>query len=69
MAVASIQRLTPRQVEVLVLLAAGLRYGEVAAKLVISARQVQRHAMQAAERAGAVNVCHLIALAVEAEVI
>jgi DNA-binding CsgD family transcriptional regulator len=69
MADGSIRRLTVRQLEVVALLAEGLRYGEVATQLSMSARQVQRHAVQAVERAGAVNVCHLVALAVEASVI
>jgi DNA-binding CsgD family transcriptional regulator len=56
--------LTPRQLEVLGLLADGLRYAEVAARLSISARQAQRHAAQAVERNGAVNLCQLVAIAI-----
>lgn len=56
--------LTARQLQVLELLAAGLRYSEVAAELSISARQVQRHAAQAVERSGAINVCQLIAVTI-----
>ena len=48
---------------------AGLRYGEVAERLSISTRQVQRLAAQAVERAGVVNVCQLVASAVEAQLI
>lgn len=61
--------LTPRQLEVLELLADGLRYCEVAERLSISARQVQRHAAQAVERTGAVNLYHLAAMAVDGGVI
>ena len=57
--------LTDRQLEVLALLATGLRYSEVATELSISARQVQRHAAQAVERVGAINVCQLIAMTIE----
>ena len=66
---ASVHRLTARQREVVALLAAGLRYGEVAERLSISTRQVQRLAAQAVERAGVVNVCQLVASAVEAQLI
>ncbi len=65
----SVHRLTVRQRDVLLLLAAGLRYGEVAEHLSISTRQVQRHTAQAVERAGVVNVCQLVAIAVEADLI
>jgi len=61
--------LTARQLEVLELLAEGLRYSEVAARLWISTRQVQRHAAQAVERAGAVNLCQLVAIAIDRDVI
>jgi len=61
--------LTPRQLEVLELLAVGLRYSEVAARLSISPRQVQRHAAQAVERGGAVNLCQLVAIAIAEDVI
>ena len=61
--------LTGRQLEVLELLATGLRYSEVAVRLSISTRQVQRHAAQAVERAGAVNLCQLVAIAIEQGVI
>jgi DNA-binding NarL/FixJ family response regulator len=57
--------LTARQVQVLELLAGGLRYSEAGARLSISARQVQRHAAQAVERAGAVNLCQLVAVAID----
>ena len=65
----SVHHLTARQCEVLALLAAGLRYAEVADRLSISARQVQRHAAQAVDRAGVANVCQLVATAVEAELV
>jgi DNA-binding NarL/FixJ family response regulator len=61
--------LTQRQLEVLELLATGLRYSEVAERLSISTRQVQRHAAQAVERARAVNLCQLVAVAIEQGVI
>jgi len=61
--------LTRRQLEVLALLADGLRYSEVAACLSISTRQVQRHAAQAVERGGAVNLCQLVAMAIDHGVI
>lgn len=61
--------LTARQLEVLELLASGLRYSDVAERLSISTRQVQRHAAQAVERAGAVNLCQLVAVAIDHGVI
>ena len=61
--------LTARQLEVIALLAGGLRYGEVGVRLSISTRQVQRHAAQAVERAGVANVCQLVALAIEERLI
>lgn len=59
-----LQRLTARQLEVVALLADGLRYDDVAACLSISRRQVQRHVAQAIERLGVRNANELIAVAV-----
>lgn len=58
--------LTPRQLEVVALLAHGLRYSEIANELSISCRQVQRLTMQAVKRAGAATVCEVVALAIAA---
>lgn len=66
---ASVGSLTARQLEVVALLAKGLRHGEVAARLSISSRQAQRHAVQAVERAGVANVCQLVAVAIQARLI
>jgi DNA-binding CsgD family transcriptional regulator len=57
-------RLTARQLQVVALLADGLRYREVAACLSISARQVQRHVAQAAARLGVHGAYELTAVAV-----
>jgi DNA-binding CsgD family transcriptional regulator len=65
----SIGHLTGRQVEVVALLAEGLRYAEVATQLSISTRQVQRHTAQAVERAGVLNVCQLVASAIHQRLI
>jgi DNA-binding CsgD family transcriptional regulator len=59
----TIDRLTARQLQVVALLADGLRYREVAACLSISARQVQRHVAQAAERLGVNGAYELVAVA------
>jgi DNA-binding CsgD family transcriptional regulator len=61
---ATIDRLTARQLQVVALLADGLRYREVAACLSISARQVQRHVAQAAGRLGVSGAYELVAVAV-----
>lgn len=57
-------RLTARQLQVVALLADGLRYREVADCLGISVRQVQRHVTQAILRAGVRTTAELVALAV-----
>lgn len=57
-------RLTARQLQVVVLLADGLRYDEVAACLAISVRQVGRHVSNAIDRLGLHNANELIAVAV-----
>ena len=57
-------RLTARQLQVVVLLADGLRYRDIAACLAISERQVHRHAGNAIERASVRNVVELVAVAV-----
>lgn len=59
-----IERLTFRQLQVVVLLADGMRYGEIAEHLSISVRQVQRHVTQAVKRLGVNNTNALVALAV-----
>ena len=58
------RRLTARHLQVLALLADGMRYREIAACLAISERQVQRHVTEAIARAGARNTNELIAAAV-----
>lgn len=60
----AIQRLTARQLQVVALLADGLRYREVAACLSISVRQVQRHVSNGIARAGLRNANELVAVAV-----
>lgn len=59
-----LERLTFRQLQVIALLADGLRYREAAESLSISVRQVQRHASDAVARLGAANINELVALAV-----
>jgi LuxR family transcriptional regulator, maltose regulon positive regulatory protein len=54
--------LTPRQVDVLRLMAAGLDYGEIADRLGVGERTVQRHVRNIVDRLG----CHSRAAAVEA---
>jgi DNA-binding CsgD family transcriptional regulator len=61
-----LERLTARQLQVVALLADGLRYQEVAACLSISSRQVQRHVAQAVSRLGVRNANELVAVAVAA---
>lgn len=58
------RRLTARQLEVVALLADGLRQREVAACLSISERQVQRHVADAIGRLGLRNAYELAAVAV-----
>lgn len=57
-------RLTARQLQVVALLADGLRYREIGACLSISERQVQRHVADAAARAGVQSAAELAAVAV-----
>jgi DNA-binding CsgD family transcriptional regulator len=57
-------RLTARQLQVVALLADGLRYHDVAACLSISDGQVQRHVARAVERLGVGNATELVAVAV-----
>lgn len=57
-------RLTGRQLQVVALLADGLRYQEVADCLSISVGQVQRHVSRAVRRLGVENVSELVAVAV-----
>ncbi|MDP9433826.1 MAG: helix-turn-helix transcriptional regulator [Actinomycetota bacterium] len=57
-------RLTPRQLEVVALLADGLRYVEIGSCLCISTRQVQKHVAAAVSRLGARNANELVALVV-----
>ena len=56
--------LTARQLQVVALLADGLRYDEVGACLDISERQVQRHVSDAINRLGLRNSNELVAIAV-----
>jgi DNA-binding CsgD family transcriptional regulator len=58
------QRLTARQLQVVALLADGLRHREVAACLSISERQVQRHVADAVARLGLRSAYELAAIAV-----
>jgi DNA-binding CsgD family transcriptional regulator len=60
----TVQRLTARQLQVVALLADGLRYREVADCLGVTERQVQRHVAEAIERADARTAGALVALAV-----
>lgn len=55
--------LTFRQLQVVALLADGLRYAEVAASLGISTRQVQRHVTNSIARLGVVSANELVAVA------
>lgn len=58
------ERLTARQLEVVLLLADGLRHRAVADCLSVSERQVQRHVAQAVARLGVRNSYELVALVV-----
>lgn len=62
--VSAVQQLSARQLQVLALLADGLRYDEVAACLDISGRQVQRHVSNAIARLGLRNANQLLAVVV-----
>ncbi len=59
-----LERLTARQLQVLALLADGLRYRDVAACLSISDGQVQRHVARAVARLGVSNAAELVAVAI-----
>jgi DNA-binding CsgD family transcriptional regulator len=61
---AAIDCLTARQLQVVALLADGLRYREAAACMSISPRQVQRHVANAVARTGLRNANELVAVAV-----
>jgi DNA-binding CsgD family transcriptional regulator len=61
---ARLDRLTARQLQVVALLADGLRYREVAACLSISEGQVQRHVARAVERLGVRSAAELVTTAV-----
>lgn len=63
-ATVGVGRLTARQIQVVVLLADGLRYRDIAACLSISEGQVQRHASNARARLCVASVGELVALAV-----
>jgi DNA-binding CsgD family transcriptional regulator len=65
----AMRRLTARQLQVVALLADGLRYDEVSACLAISVRQVQRHVTDAIARLGLSNANELMAVAVAHHVI
>jgi DNA-binding CsgD family transcriptional regulator len=58
--------LTPRQLEVALLIRDGLNQSEAAASLGISRRQVERLLAEARERAGALTTSHLVAMLVNA---
>jgi DNA-binding CsgD family transcriptional regulator len=58
-----LERLTARQLQVLALLADGMRYRDVAACLSISEGQVQRHVARAVARLGVNNAAELVAVA------
>lgn len=60
----AIHRLTAKQLQVIALLADGLRYVDVAACMAISERQVQRHVSDAVRRLGLRNSIELVAVAV-----
>lgn len=60
----ALRRLTARQLQVVALLADGLRYEEVAACLAISRRQVERHVRLACDRLGVRTTAQLVARAV-----
>lgn len=62
-------RLTARQVEVVTLMADGLRYREVADCLSISVRQVQRHVSQAIGRLGVANAYELVRVLVDERIV
>jgi DNA-binding CsgD family transcriptional regulator len=59
-----LQRLTARQLQVVALLADGLRYRDVAACLSISDGQVQRHVARAVARLGVSNATELVTVAI-----
>lgn len=61
---AATSRLTARQLQVVALLADGLRYRDIAACLSISVRQVQRHVSNAIRRIGVEGAGELVAVAV-----
>jgi DNA-binding CsgD family transcriptional regulator len=56
----TVDGLSRRDAEVIALLAAGLRHGEVAQRLSISTRQLRRHIADAVHRAGVANVQQLV---------
>ena len=58
--------LTPRQLQVALLIRDGLNQSEAAASLGISRRQVERLLGEARERAGASTTSHLVAMLVHA---
>ncbi|MCP9490421.1 MAG: LuxR C-terminal-related transcriptional regulator [Solirubrobacteraceae bacterium MAG38_C4-C5] len=58
-----LEALTFRQLQVVALLADGLRYAEVAASLGISTRQVQRHVTDSIARLGVLSANELVAVA------
>jgi DNA-binding CsgD family transcriptional regulator len=68
-AAAAMRHLTARQLQVVALLADGLRYDEVAECLAISVRQVQRHVTNAIARLGLRNTNELTAVAVAEELV
>jgi DNA-binding CsgD family transcriptional regulator len=62
-------RLTGREREVLSLLAQGLQLEEIANRLGIGAETVRTHVRNAAERLGAANRTHAVAIAIRHKLI
>lgn len=61
--------LTARQLQVVALLADGMRFNEIAVALAISTSAVHRHVMRARERAGVSTTAELVALAISEGVV
>jgi len=61
-----LRSLTPREIEVLKLVAGGYTNQEIADQLVISIKTVQAHRANVMEKLGLHNITHLVRFAVEA---
>jgi DNA-binding CsgD family transcriptional regulator len=61
--------LTKREREVLLLLAEGLQLEEIARRLEIGLETVRTHVRHAAERLGALNRTHAVAIAIRSKLI